>query len=738
MVSPIHLCVVFMTLYFIKCQPAEENDTTNAVTPPVNGPFDEALVTSILKIVDVKFESISTRIGSMERAMNSLQYYNLRQFRVVNTHLRALDTIMQATHSQMGEIDIESKETKISIDMLKKELKNMEKVQHAMFDSMELHFEKSDIRTSEQIAILQESVDLVLNSTLENSQKISEDKNINLSPLIESLASAFNDSNKLTNERLSSLEEKMDDNHNLTMSKLDGFGIEIANSTSNKTEERSLLETLVDLNDNVLRSIDFYRHTGDLIERIVGATETVADEQDTIRSDLRLFLEVQTNNTICNRQTEVDQTDSNELPNVIMADRNLHRCELTFQELNELADIFRNSTHLTDQWTEMAQLNQFTLRSTVMDLMAEVAKLHEVNEKENTFSEPTTTAMPNLFTGLMEFDLESISNNTKAVYQIVEAVAANTGWIPYIYHNLQFVESQVNETVKNYKKILQKQETLSELMRSHDRTEALTGRPSMMRGFGNLEPVPTSETGVIISNDGNTSYLDKLNTIYRTNVKMHRLIPALTRLLGEPEPFITLVDGKNENEGRVEIYRNGRWGTLCKEIGHVEASYICRHLGYLGGISAGSGFYGAGDGVFWKLNMTCLLTRRCEVASSVEADLCSHSNDAAIICDHMVRLDTDERKRRSAGYLNIHHRGNWLNICGDNWTTQNTNVACRQLGHKSGKIAPALTDPKTMDVNNLWLRNITCSGSEMRLDACDHVTWTRGCESNLPVRISCS
>ncbi|XP_021350471.1 uncharacterized protein LOC110448516, partial [Mizuhopecten yessoensis] len=639
MLSLLHVIMIVWVLNVTDSLPTEDNDTSNAVTPSVEGPFDEALVTSILKIVDVKFESISTRIGSMERAMNSLQYYNLRQFRVVNTHMRALDTIMQATHSQMGEIDIESKETKISIDMLKKELKNMEKVQNAMFDSVETHFEKLDLSTDVKFASLQESVDLIINSTSQKKAKGHEndDKQL-LTPLIEGLKSVLNDSGRFTNDRLTSLEEKVDSYHNITMSKLKGVEVESVNATYNKTEERSLIETLIDLNDNVLRSINFYRHTGDLVERIVGATETVADDQDTIRSDLRLFLEIQTNNTLCNQNQEADvsqvetKDDSNEIPNVIMTDGNLQRCEITLHELGEMADIFRNSTHLTDLWTEMAQMNQFTLRTTVMDLMAEVAKLHEVYEKVNTFSEQTTTTAPNLFTGLMEYDLESISNSTKAVYQMVEAVASNTGWIPYIYHNLQYVESQVNETARNSKNILQKQETMTEIMRSHDRTEALTGRPAMTRSFRNLEPVLPTQTNLLTNNDRNTSYLDKLNTIYRTNVKMHRLIPALTRLLGEPEPFITLVDGKNENEGRVEIYRNGRWGTFCKAIGHVEASYICRHLGYLGGISAGSGFYGAGEGVFWKLNMTCLLTRRCEVATGVEASQCSHENDAAIIC----------------------------------------------------------------------------------------------------------
>ena len=30
---------------------------------------------------------------------------------------------------------------------------------------------------------------------------------------------------------------------------------------------------------------------------------------------------------------------------------------------------------------------------------------------------------------------------------MVEAIASSTGWIPYIFHNLQFVEGQVNQTL---------------------------------------------------------------------------------------------------------------------------------------------------------------------------------------------------------------------------------------------------------------------------------------------------
>lgn len=57
-------------------------------------------------------------------------------------------------------------------------------------------------------------------------------------------------------------------------------------------------------------------------------------------------------------------------------------------------------------------------------------------------------------------------------------------------------------------------------------------------------------------------------------------------------------DKRKHNEGRVEVFYNGEWGTVCDDDFNLHAAQVvCRELGYLEAVSwSPSAKYGKGDG----------------------------------------------------------------------------------------------------------------------------------------------
>ena len=63
-------------------------------------------------------------------------------------------------------------------------------------------------------------------------------------------------------------------------------------------------------------------------------------------------------------------------------------------------------------------------------------------------------------------------------------------------------------------------------------------------------------------------------------------------------PLLRLVGGNSQTEGRVEIFYDGRWGTICDDSWNIDdANVVCRMLGFQRAISApGFSSFGSGTG----------------------------------------------------------------------------------------------------------------------------------------------
>ena len=99
---------------------------------------------------------------------------------------------------------------------------------------------------------------------------------------------------------------------------------------------------------------------------------------------------------------------------------------------------------------------------------------------------------------------------------------------------------------------------------------------------------------------------------------------------------IRLANGTNEKEGRVEMYWNNQWSTVCDDRwDDNDATVICKQLGYSRGSARVSAYFGEGSGLILLDNVNCnggeSSIFECHHNNFGEHD-CSHNEDAGVVC----------------------------------------------------------------------------------------------------------
>ena len=100
---------------------------------------------------------------------------------------------------------------------------------------------------------------------------------------------------------------------------------------------------------------------------------------------------------------------------------------------------------------------------------------------------------------------------------------------------------------------------------------------------------------------------------------------------------VRLVNGSTIYEGRVEVYHNGEWGTVCDDGWDLnDAQVVCSELGY--GYATAAvlhAFYGWGSGQIWLDDVNCVGTevaiRNCS-HNGWGLHNCYHGEDASVRC----------------------------------------------------------------------------------------------------------
>ncbi|XP_029370007.1 T-cell differentiation antigen CD6-like isoform X2 [Echeneis naucrates] len=188
---------------------------------------------------------------------------------------------------------------------------------------------------------------------------------------------------------------------------------------------------------------------------------------------------------------------------------------------------------------------------------------------------------------------------------------------------------------------------------------------------------------------------------------------------------VRLAGGLDRCAGRVEVWRDGIWGTVCDDQWDLkDADVVCAQLGcgYALNVTGQGGSFPPGRGPVHldELNCTGKEKNLWACPAVQEHNDCGHKEDAGVICSEMRALRLTGGLDRCAGKLEIHRNGSWGTVCDNCWNKQLASMVCSMLQCGAEPTQISRFDPALVH-NNGTLWYYSCHSSHRNLWQCKEI-----------------
>eukprot|EP00794_Sanderia_malayensis_P005465 gene5465-6148_t len=209
---------------------------------------------------------------------------------------------------------------------------------------------------------------------------------------------------------------------------------------------------------------------------------------------------------------------------------------------------------------------------------------------------------------------------------------------------------------------------------------------------------------------------------------------------------VRLRSGFRVSEGRVEVFHDNIWGTVCDDNWDItDANVVCRQAGF------GTAFEalhwaqtGSGMGRIWMDEVECTGNekdlRKCKHAGWHKSD-CGHMEDAGVRCHHPFSQEPEVRlvggPSKMIGRVEVKVKNKWYGVCGIGFTNRAAEIVCRELG--LGYAKRGFSSASYGFAHRIAMSDIKCSGDENSLKDCHHAGYFRGgCRYYEMASVECS